>query len=130
MASTLLEALAGLELAGVELAAVEPAGLELELELELLVHPAVPSRPAVRTVAPSQVAVRRLKMFIKPLVRDASDAWGRGIERAREWPMTRRRPNLAHLLKAPFARPSLALMPSASNRAGLPVKPSAHSGTI
>src|SRR5215831_1907456 len=32
----------------------------LELELE---HPAEPSRPAVTTVAPSQVAVRRLKMF-------------------------------------------------------------------
>ena len=35
-----------------------------ELELE---HPAVPSRPAVTTVAPSQVAVRRLKMFTDAL---------------------------------------------------------------
>jgi hypothetical protein len=100
MASTLLEALAELELAGLELAAVELAGLELELEL--LVHPVIPSRPTVRTMAPSQVAVRRLKMFIKPLVRDASDAWGRGVKRAREWLMARRRPNLAHLLKVPL----------------------------
>src|SRR5215469_1758178 len=36
----------------------------LELELE---HPAIPSRPAATTVAPSQVAVRRLKMFTKAL---------------------------------------------------------------
>ena len=37
---------------------------ELELEPE---HPAVPSRPAATTVAPSQVAVRRLKMFTRGL---------------------------------------------------------------
>jgi len=35
-----------------------------ELELE---HPAAPSRPAVTTVTPSQVAVRRLKMFTDAL---------------------------------------------------------------
>jgi hypothetical protein len=38
------------------------AGLELELE-----HPAVPSRPAATTVAPSKVAVRKLKMFTSDL---------------------------------------------------------------
>ena len=37
---------------------------ELELELE---HPAEPSRPAAMTVAPSQAAVRRLKMFTRGL---------------------------------------------------------------
>ena len=37
---------------------------ELELELE---HPAVPSRPAATTVAPSQVALCRLEMFIHAL---------------------------------------------------------------
>jgi len=36
------------------------AGLELELE-----HPAAPSRPAATTAVPSQVAVRRLKMFTR-----------------------------------------------------------------
>jgi hypothetical protein len=42
--------------------------LELELEPELeLEHPAVPSTPAATTVAPSQVAVRRLKMFTNDL---------------------------------------------------------------
>ena len=40
------------------------AGLELELELE---HPAVPRSPAATTVAPSQAAVRRLKMSIRAL---------------------------------------------------------------
>jgi hypothetical protein len=57
----LLEALA---LAEPELE-LELALAELELELELE-HPAVPSRPAA-TVAPSQVAVRRLKMFTNHL---------------------------------------------------------------
>jgi hypothetical protein len=38
------------------------AGLEVELE-----HPAIPSSPAATTVAPSHVAVRRLKMFIRAL---------------------------------------------------------------
>jgi hypothetical protein len=37
---------------------------ELELELE---HPAMPSRPAAATVAPSHVPVRRLKMFTNHL---------------------------------------------------------------
>jgi len=36
----------------------------LELELE---HPAVPRSPAATTVAPSQAAVRRLKMSIRAL---------------------------------------------------------------
>ena|SRR5690349_19553791 len=40
--------------------ALELALGELELELE---HPATPSRPAATTVVPTQVAVRRLKMF-------------------------------------------------------------------
>jgi hypothetical protein len=49
-------------------------GLALEVELELeLEHPAVPSRPAARTAAPSQAAVRRLKMSTKLVVRDPSD---------------------------------------------------------
>jgi len=43
-----------------EALALALAVLELELELE---HPAVLSRTAATTVAPSQVAVRRLKMF-------------------------------------------------------------------
>src|SRR5690349_24438511 len=45
------------------------AGPELEPELELE-HPAMPSRPAATTVAPSQVAVRRLKIFTRQLVCD------------------------------------------------------------
>ena len=48
----------------VEALALAELGAELELELE---HPAVPSRPAAMTVAPSQVAVRRLKVFTKLL---------------------------------------------------------------
>jgi hypothetical protein len=42
------------------------APLELELGEPELEHPAVPSRPAATTVAPSQVAVRRLKIFTRP----------------------------------------------------------------
>ena len=56
--SALPEALE-LALAELELA----AELELELELELdaeLEHPAMPSRPAATTVAPSPFAVRKL----------------------------------------------------------------------
>jgi hypothetical protein len=53
----LLEALA------LELALAEPEP-EPEPELE---HPAVPSRPAATTMAPSQVAVRRLKVFTNDL---------------------------------------------------------------
>jgi hypothetical protein len=69
----LLEALA---LAELELALA--LGLELELELEL-VHPAVPSRPPTTIVAPSQVAVRGLKVFIKRFVADPSYARGSGV---------------------------------------------------
>ena len=43
---------------------VPPALGVVVLELE---HPAAPSRPAVTTVTPSQVAVRRLKMFTDAL---------------------------------------------------------------
>src|SRR5205807_2629690 len=79
--SVLLEALA--------LAELEPElGLELELE-----HPAVPSRPAAMTVAPSQVAVRRLKVFTKLFVGDPGDARYSGVERAGERPTARRGPN-------------------------------------
>jgi hypothetical protein len=92
-APTLELALAELEL---ELALAE---LELELELELE-HPAVPSRPAMTTVAPSQVAVRRLKMFTKLFVCDPSDARHTGVRRAGERLMTRREPNSTHLLNA------------------------------
>jgi len=45
------------------LALAEPVlGLVVELELEL-VHPAIATRPAATTVTPSQVALRRPKMF-------------------------------------------------------------------
>jgi len=44
--------------------------LEVVLELE---HPAVPSRLAAVTVAPSQVAVRMLKMFTRGFVRDPGE---------------------------------------------------------
>src|SRR5690348_5661544 len=53
-----------------------PALAELELEPE---HPAVPSRPAATTVAPSQVAVRRLKVFTTRFVCDPSDARRSGV---------------------------------------------------
>ena len=55
-----------LEAPAVELP-VALAELELELELEELEleHPAVPSTLAATTVALSQVAVRRLQMFMK-----------------------------------------------------------------
>jgi hypothetical protein len=43
---------------------LELAVAELELELE---HPAVATRPAATTVAPTQVALRRLKMFTNDL---------------------------------------------------------------
>jgi len=49
-----------------EALALALAVLELELVLELE-HPAVPSRTAATTVAPSQVAVRTLKMFTTDL---------------------------------------------------------------
>jgi hypothetical protein len=44
----------------------------------VLVHPAVAARPAA-TTAPSQVAVRRLKIFMKRLVWDPSDARRSGV---------------------------------------------------
>ena len=61
--------------------------LELELELE---HPAVPSRPAATTAAPSQVAVRRLTMFIKCVVCHPSDVLCSQAERTGEGPVPRR----------------------------------------
>src|SRR5260370_34720765 len=49
------------------LALAEPVlGLVVELELEL-VHPAIATRPAATTVTPSQVALRRPKMFTMDL---------------------------------------------------------------
>jgi len=69
----------------------------LELELE---HPAIPSRPAATTVAPSQVAVRRLKIFTKLFVCDLSDARCSGVQRADERPMARRGTNSIHLVNA------------------------------
>jgi len=80
--------------------AVALAELELELELE---HPAVPSRPAATTVAPSQVAVRRLKVFTRPFVWHLSDARHSGASRAGERSIARRRPrskNLVNTLKS------------------------------
>jgi hypothetical protein len=81
--SVLLEALALAEL-----------GVELELELE---HPAIPSRAAAMTVAPSQVAVRRLKVFTKLFVCDPSDARRSGVKRAGERIMARKGPNSKNL---------------------------------
>ena len=72
--SVLLEALAlGLEVA---LAELELALALAELELE---HPAVATRPAATTVTLSQVALRRLKVFTKPVVCDPSDARHTGV---------------------------------------------------
>ena len=59
----------------------------LELELE---HPAEPNRPAATTVAPSQVAVRRLKMFIGRFVCDPGDARRSRAKGSGERPMARR----------------------------------------
>src|SRR5215469_2628975 len=70
-----------------------------ELELE---HPAVPSSPATATVAPSEVAVRKLKTFTKPLVCDPSDAGGSATEHTDERSMTRRRSNPKNLVNARF----------------------------
>src|SRR6516162_2876876 len=71
--------------------------LEVELELE---HPAVPSRLAAATVAPRQVAVRRLKIFTQQLVCDQRDAWRSGVNRAGEQFMARRGQNSKILLNA------------------------------
>lgn len=70
--------LGALALAELALALGLELGLELELELELE-HPAVPSRPPTTTVAPSQVAVRRLKVFIKRFVAEPSYARGSAV---------------------------------------------------
>src|SRR5215471_14072219 len=57
-------------------------GLEVPLGEPELEHPAVPSRPAATTVAPSQEAVRRLKVFIELFVGDPCDAWRSRVKRA------------------------------------------------
>src|SRR5262252_6574069 len=69
----------------------------LELELE---HPAVPSRPAAMTVAPSQAAVRRLKMFTRRFLCDLSDIWCSGAKGTGERPMARRGPSSKDLVNA------------------------------
>jgi hypothetical protein len=98
--SALLEApTLGLELELAELELELELVLELELELE---HPAVATRPTTTTVTLSQVALRRLKMFTKPVVSDPSDARHTGVRRAGERQMSRREPNSTHLLNAPL----------------------------
>src|SRR5215471_11295734 len=69
----------------------------LELELE---HPAEPSRPAATTVAPSQVTVRRLKMFTRGFVRDPGNIRRSGTRGAGERLMARRGPSSKDLVKA------------------------------
>ena len=91
--SELLEALEPVELA------LALAGWELELEPELE-HPAVPSRPAAMTVAPSQAAVRRLKMFTRRFLCDLSDIWCSGAKGTGERPMARRGPSSKDLVNA------------------------------
>jgi cytidylate kinase len=54
----------GLEVALALELALALGELELELELELE-HPAVPSRPAATTVAPSRMAGRVVKVFTR-----------------------------------------------------------------
>src|SRR5215472_2777367 len=71
------------------------AGLVLELE-----HPAVPNRPAATTVTPSQVAVRRLKIFTNRLVCGPGDARRSGVKRAGEPSMVRRGPEPISLFNA------------------------------
>jgi hypothetical protein len=88
-----------LALAELELELLALAELELELELELE-HPAAPSRPAATTVAPSRVAVRRLKFFIVRLVLDPSDVRRSGVKRADERPVTINGPDSTHLVNA------------------------------
>src|SRR5215472_14979050 len=75
--------------------ALAAAGLVLELE-----HPAVPSRPAATTMTPSQVAVRRLKIFTNRLVCGPGDARRSGVQRAGEPSMVRRRPEPKSLFNA------------------------------
>src|SRR5215469_14787873 len=69
----------------------------LELELE---HPAEPSRPAATTVAPSQVTVRRLKMFTRGFVRDPGNIRRRGAGGTGEHHIAKRRPTPKGLLNA------------------------------
>src|SRR5215469_5814039 len=76
---------------------VAPALGEVVLELE---HPAAPSRPAATTVAPSQVAVRRLRIFTKRSLCDPSDARRSGIKAASERPMAKSGPNAKNLVNA------------------------------
>src|SRR5215469_37566 len=71
---------------------------EVVLELE---HPAVPSRPAATTVTPSQVAVRRLKIFTSRIVCGPGNVQRSGVKRAGEPRMVRRRPESKSLFNAP-----------------------------
>jgi hypothetical protein len=57
------------------------------LELE---HPAIPNRPTATTVAPSQVAVRRLKMFTTGFVRDPGDVRRSGAKGTGERHITKK----------------------------------------
>jgi hypothetical protein len=88
--------MASTELAAESVAYSEPLA-QLELELE---HPAVPSRPAATTAAPSKVAVRGLKISTKRFVRDPSDARLSGVKRAPERPTSRKEPKSTHLINA------------------------------
>src|SRR5215831_1874160 len=76
---------------------VAPALGVVVLELE---HPAAPSRPAATTVAPSQVAARRLKIFTERSLCDPSDARHSGVKGASERPMAKRGPNTKDLVNA------------------------------
>src|SRR5215469_12891208 len=93
---------------------VSPLGGALGLALALgelaLEHPAVPSRPAAATVAPSHVAVRRLKMFTKSLVCHLSDARCAGAKLIVERFMAGRRPSSKGPVNArPSSRAGLVL---------------------
>ena len=69
----------------------------LELELE---HPAIPSRLTVTAVAPSQVAVRRLKMFTRGFVRDPGDRRRSGAKGTGERHIAKRGPTPKSLVNA------------------------------
>ena len=83
---------------------VPPALGVVVLELE---HPAAPSRPAATTVAPSQVAARRLKIFTKLFVSDQSDARRSRAKRAGERLMARRGPKSKDLVNTRFTAGSV-----------------------
>jgi hypothetical protein len=73
VAWTIWLTLSGLLEAPVLVLTGEALAAELELELELEVeaeseHPAVPSRLTAATVTPSEVAVRRVKIFMRRVV--------------------------------------------------------------